>query len=290
MLSSPRKPPANRLLPSASLRFTHQVKLSSSLWNTRARKMPVALAARPGHLVDAPARPRVHRRIHVAERELVRRDLPVRVHVPLAQEQHELLLGELGIDARERNHVEREVPRRVPRVLPLVRHRDDVAVVQVRQSRVAALRRAAGGGGCAGSPSSQSLDDVVIELLRPEQPRVRLARDARSSGSAASARSASRRTRPPRAVARRTSASNVATERIVGAPSVAQPAGAARTVAVSPGASVERVVAPPPWCPSLGRIHGVVPAVDDVLVERVLHVRLRVRQCRTAAARWSRSR
>ena len=38
MLSSPRKPPSNRLLPSASLRFTHQVKLMSSLWNTRARK------------------------------------------------------------------------------------------------------------------------------------------------------------------------------------------------------------------------------------------------------------
>ena len=38
MLSRPRKPPSNRLLPSASSRLTHQVKLISSLSNTRLRK------------------------------------------------------------------------------------------------------------------------------------------------------------------------------------------------------------------------------------------------------------
>ena len=38
MLSSPRKPPWKTFLPSASLRLTHQVKFSSSLWNTRSRK------------------------------------------------------------------------------------------------------------------------------------------------------------------------------------------------------------------------------------------------------------
>ena len=46
MLSSPRKPPANRLLPSASLRFTHQVKLISSFWNTRSRNTRSRCAAR----------------------------------------------------------------------------------------------------------------------------------------------------------------------------------------------------------------------------------------------------
>ena len=49
MLSRPRKPPWKTLLPSASLRFTHQVKLSISLWKTRSRKsrspVPRALAA-----------------------------------------------------------------------------------------------------------------------------------------------------------------------------------------------------------------------------------------------------
>jgi hypothetical protein len=38
MLSSPRKPPSNRLEPLASWRFTHQVKFTSSLSNTRLRK------------------------------------------------------------------------------------------------------------------------------------------------------------------------------------------------------------------------------------------------------------
>ena len=38
MLSSPRKPPSNRLEPDSSCRFTHQVKFTSSLSNTRLRK------------------------------------------------------------------------------------------------------------------------------------------------------------------------------------------------------------------------------------------------------------
>ena len=38
MLSRPRKPPSNRLSPRASSRFTHQVKFTSSLSNTRRRK------------------------------------------------------------------------------------------------------------------------------------------------------------------------------------------------------------------------------------------------------------
>jgi hypothetical protein len=43
-----------------------------------------------------------------------RRELAVRVHVPLAREQDELVLRELGVDQRERHAVEREIPRRVP--------------------------------------------------------------------------------------------------------------------------------------------------------------------------------
>ena len=37
MLSSPRKPPPKTFLPSASLRLTHHVKFSSSLWKSRSR-------------------------------------------------------------------------------------------------------------------------------------------------------------------------------------------------------------------------------------------------------------
>ena len=74
--------------------------------------------------------------------------------------------------------VEREVPRRVPRVLPLVGHRDDVVVVEVRPLVVAALeslgrRRRLGGIALEPAP-----DVVVVELLAPEQARERLAHDA----------------------------------------------------------------------------------------------------------------
>src|SRR5437762_5294962 len=54
-------------------------------------------------------------RVHVRERPFVRRKLPARVHVPLAREEDELLLGEGRVDARERDHVEGEVPGGVPR-------------------------------------------------------------------------------------------------------------------------------------------------------------------------------
>jgi hypothetical protein len=42
----------------------------------------------------------VHRRVDVAEVELVGRDLAVGMHVPLAQEEQELPLGEGGVDER----------------------------------------------------------------------------------------------------------------------------------------------------------------------------------------------
>ena len=148
MLSRPRKPPEKRCLPRTSLRLTHQVKLISSFWKTRGEEAPVALAARAGHLVDPPAGPGVHRRIDVAEVELVGRNLAVGVHVPFAQEQHELLLGELRVDPGQGDHVKGQVPGGVPGVFPLVGHGDHVAVEQVRASRaLRPLLRDSGGGG-----------------------------------------------------------------------------------------------------------------------------------------------
>ena len=88
--------------------------------------------------------PGVDRRVHVAEVPLVRRDLPVRVQVAVLQHQVELPLAEVLVDEREREHVERQVPGRVPRVLPLVGHRDDVGVrhvVPVVVARGGASRR-----------------------------------------------------------------------------------------------------------------------------------------------------
>ena len=81
-------------------------------------------------------------RVHVAEVPLVGRDLPVRVEIQAAQQQQELLLGEVEIDERERNGVERQVPGRVPGILPLVGHGNDVAVEHVEPLGVPHLFRA----------------------------------------------------------------------------------------------------------------------------------------------------
>src|SRR5205823_1637472 len=48
---------------------------------------PVALAVAASHLVDAKGGPGVDGRVHIAEGELVGRQLAVRVHVPLATEE-----------------------------------------------------------------------------------------------------------------------------------------------------------------------------------------------------------
>src|SRR5262245_53965071 len=49
-------------------------------------------------LVDSPHRPGMNRWVDVAKCPLVGRDLAVRVHVPLAQEQSQLSLCELRVD------------------------------------------------------------------------------------------------------------------------------------------------------------------------------------------------
>src|SRR5438105_980958 len=69
------------------------------------QEQAVTAAARSSHLIDSPACPRVHRRINVAEIELVGRELAVGVHVPLAEHQNELLLREIRIDSGEWQHV-----------------------------------------------------------------------------------------------------------------------------------------------------------------------------------------
>ena len=78
------------------------------------------------------------------------------MHVPFARQQDELVLGKLGVDHRQRNAMKREVPRRIPRILPFVGHGDDVGVVEVRPFVVAPMLAFGGGGGWPGSPLSHS--------------------------------------------------------------------------------------------------------------------------------------
>ncbi len=127
-------------------------------------ELPVA-GARLGllDLVDEVRRPRVHGRVDVAEVPLVGRQLTVGVQVTAVQEQLELLLGELDIDHGQGDRVEREVPRREPRVLPLVGHRDDVLGDEVPPLLVAhAAVRAEGIDAVLGEPA---LDVEAVVLL-----------------------------------------------------------------------------------------------------------------------------
>ncbi len=108
-------------------------------------------------LVNAPRGPTHDRRIHVAEVPFVGGDLAVGMLIPFAQDDIELALGEERIDQRERDAMERQVPRGVPRIFPLVRHRHDALVVKMAPLGVASASSVpAGGAGWRGSPSSQS--------------------------------------------------------------------------------------------------------------------------------------
>ena len=197
------------------------------------------------------------------------------MHVPLAHHQHELLFRELGVDQRQRDAVKREVPRRVPRILPLVRHRDDVGVVQVLPFVIAAADGAQAEAAGPGSPSSHSRDHVVIELLRPQHSRERLPHHIRARRRDRSPGSRRRRIRPPRGSARAKICVELCAERRrrLAVESVS------RTRMVDASARpIRRACSAPPPSSRLRRIHCVRTAVHDVLVDTVLHVTRRVRR------------
>ncbi len=64
----------------------------------------------------------------------------------------------------------RQIPRGVPGILPLVRHRNHVGVVEMRPVGVAALETLAGRLRHTGIALEPAIDLVVIELFAPEQP------------------------------------------------------------------------------------------------------------------------
>ena len=178
MLSRPEKAAREEVAAFEVLPVDPPGEVDDQLLEAAGQEHAVALAAAGGHLVDAPAGPGVDGRVDVGEVELVGGQLAVGVHVPLAQEQDELALGEVGVNPGEGDHVERQIPGGVPGVFPFVGHGDDVAVVEVDPICVAA--RGAGGRGrrLLRVALQPVLNDVMIELLAPEQPGIGLARDA----------------------------------------------------------------------------------------------------------------
>ncbi len=73
------------------------------------------------------------------------------------------------INQRHRHAMKGEIPRRVPRVFPFVRHGNDVGIVQVDPLVVAALTAARIRRGLRGIAAQPAADVVVITLLAPEQ-------------------------------------------------------------------------------------------------------------------------
>ena len=105
--------------------------------NVALRKVEVDLAAQ-GLLgaVEEERREGVNRGVHVAEVPLISGHLAAGVQVDALEHQFHLLLGEVGVDDRDGERVEGEVPGRVPGVLPFVGHGDDVLVQHMVPLRV----------------------------------------------------------------------------------------------------------------------------------------------------------
>mmetsp|Transcript_25159 Transcript_25159/g.63828 ORF Transcript_25159/g.63828 Transcript_25159/m.63828 type:complete len:562 (+) Transcript_25159:1435-3120(+) len=99
------------------------------------------------------------------------------MHVPLPCHQEELSLREVGVHQGQRHAVEGQVPGRVPRELPLVRHGDDVAVDHVVPVAVADRAPLGGRRRAAGVAFEEGVDVVVVELLAPDHAGQRLALD-----------------------------------------------------------------------------------------------------------------
>ena len=91
------------------------------------------------------------------------------MHVPFAQHEDELILGKRGVDERERDTVKRKIPGRVPGVLPLVRHRNDIGIIEMGPVGVATVEAFTRRFRHARITFEPSIDIVVIKLFAPEQ-------------------------------------------------------------------------------------------------------------------------
>jgi len=127
--------------------------------------------------MNTEARPGVHGRIDITERELIRRQLTGGVSVSTTKEQRELISRESRVQASERNHVKREVPGGIPGVLPLVGDRDDVVIDDMRPVLIASGDPLLRGFGLCGIPNDPIGDVEVIELFGPKQRCISLAED-----------------------------------------------------------------------------------------------------------------
>ena len=171
MLSRPKKTALENVSAQSVLAIDPPGEIQHQLVEHALEKCQIALPAMllAVYLKHAPGRPGVHRRVHIAERPLVGGNLAVGVHVPFARQQHQLMLRELRIDQGERDAMKRQVPGGVPGVLPFVRHREDVGIVEITPFDVASMQPCLGRRRLAGVALEPARNIEIVELLAPNQ-------------------------------------------------------------------------------------------------------------------------
>ena len=87
------------------------VEVEDEFLEASSQKGVVSLSFGSSHLVDTEHSPCVHGRIDVIKGKLIGGDLAVGSHVPLPQEQNQLLFSELWVNLGKWDHVEGKVPR-----------------------------------------------------------------------------------------------------------------------------------------------------------------------------------
>ena len=110
--------------------------------------------------------------VYIGKRIFIGGKFSIWMHVPLPQQDHELLLCEVRVHLNQWDRVKGAVPCREPWILPFVRHGVHVVSVDVGPTmvpQVIAFRRRRGLGRIAFEPFR---NHIVVELLAPEQPRI----------------------------------------------------------------------------------------------------------------------
>ncbi len=90
--------------------FCLPVEVEDEFLEAASQEGVVPLSLGGGHLVDTEHGPSVHGRVDVIEGELVGGNLAVGCHVPLSQEQDQLLFSKLWVNFGKGDHVEGKVP------------------------------------------------------------------------------------------------------------------------------------------------------------------------------------
>ena len=146
ILSRPRKPPS-KMLQALRVLAVHppgeieqqlvEDPLEESRDRRRRRSAPVLL-------VDAHRRPGMDRRVDVAERPFIGRQLPVGCISRSAHKSRSCCLAKSGSIIDKRDAMEGEVPGGEPGIFPFVGHRDDVGGDEMAPVAVAAVLAACG--------------------------------------------------------------------------------------------------------------------------------------------------